>query len=105
MNIRQIFVIAEEARRRENEEPEDRAMFLDGHQLVARSGGPALHVGLGGRVIGQHFEGLAGGHGLERVAGLEDRHRTEESHAIQPPVGDDAHNSAKILTLTRPSGN
>src|SRR4029078_9201990 len=89
-----------------DDEPVDRGMLFDGDELVTRPGGPALHVGLGGRVVGEHLQGLTDLHPFEGIAGFEDGHGAEQAHAVKLAIGHEAHdNSAKILTLTRPTGN
>src|SRR5262249_56902467 len=88
-----------------DEEAEDRAIPLDRQELVPRTGGPALHVGLGRGIVREHFENLARGHRDHGLADFQNRHRTKQPETIDFLVWRDDGHSREILTLTPKSGN
>src|SRR6185312_10799025 len=59
----------------------------DGKELVPRASRPAAHVGVAGRVVGEHFQDLADGHPADRLPGLHDGHRAKQSETVQRPIG------------------
>src|SRR5215471_5225903 len=55
-------------------------------EFVSRASGPASHVGVAGRIVGEHLEDLPDGHAPESLPGLDDGNRAKKPHAVQSPV-------------------
>ena len=69
-----------------DQEMVDGAALGDLKELIPRTPDPTPHVGVAGRIVGQHLEDLPDGHGPQGLPGLDDRNGAKEPQAVQSPV-------------------
>ena len=76
----------------------DRPVLGDAKELVPGSACPAAHVGVAGRIVGQHLQHLADGHLTQGFPGLDDGHGAEKPETVQGSVDSQGLGTGRALT-------